>query len=36
MDCTLDRVRTIVTELRPIVLDKLGLIAAVERQTGEY
>jgi PAS domain S-box-containing protein len=36
IDTTLDRVHTIVTELRPVVLDKLGLVAAIEWQTGEF
>jgi len=35
IDHTLDRVRTIVTELRPVVLD-IGLVAAIEWQTGEF
>ena len=36
IDRTLGRVHTIVTELRPIVLDKLGLVAAIEWQTHEF
>jgi PAS domain S-box-containing protein len=36
IDRTLARVHTIVTELRPAVLDKLGLVAAIEWQTGEF
>ena len=36
IDQTLARVHTIVTELRPVVLDKLGLVAAIEWQTGEF
>ncbi len=36
IDRTLARVHTIVTELRPVVLDKLGLVAAIEWQTGEF
>ncbi|MBI4525411.1 MAG: PAS domain S-box protein [Deltaproteobacteria bacterium] len=36
VDRTLDRVHTIVTELRPAVLDKFGLVAAIEWQTGEF
>jgi PAS domain S-box-containing protein len=36
IDRTLARVQTIVTELRPVVLDKLGLVAAVEWQTREF
>jgi PAS domain S-box-containing protein len=36
IDHTLARVHNIVTELRPVVLDKLGLIAAIEWQTGEF
>ena len=36
IDRTLDRVHTIVTELRPVVLDKLGLVAAIEWQTDEF
>jgi PAS domain S-box-containing protein len=36
IDHTLDRVHTIVTELRPVVLDKIGLVAAIEWQTGEF
>jgi signal transduction histidine kinase len=35
IDCTLARVHTIVTELRPVVLD-VGLVAAIEWQTGEF
>jgi signal transduction histidine kinase len=36
IDRTLDRVHTIVTGLRPVVLDKIGLVAAIEWQTGEF
>jgi PAS domain S-box-containing protein len=36
IDHTLDRVREIVTELRPVVLDKFGLVAAIEWQTSEF
>ena len=36
IDRTVSRVRAIVTELRPVVLDKVGLIAAVEWQTREF
>jgi signal transduction histidine kinase len=36
IDRTLDTVRHIVTELRPIVLDKIGLVAAIEWQTEEF
>ncbi len=36
IDRTLARVYTIVTELRPVVLDKFGLVAAIEWQTGEF
>ena len=36
IDRTLSRVHTIVTELRPAVLDKFGLVAAIEWQTGEF
>ena len=36
IDNTLAQVRTIVTELRPVVLDKLGLIAAIEWQAREF
>jgi PAS domain S-box-containing protein len=36
IDRTLDRVHTIVTELRPVVLDKFGLVAAIEWQTDEF
>jgi PAS domain S-box-containing protein len=36
IDRTLARVHTIVTELRPAVLDKFGLVAAIEWQTGEF
>ena len=36
IDNTLARVRTIVTELRPVVLDKLGLVAAMEWQVREF
>jgi PAS domain S-box-containing protein len=36
IDSTLARVHTIVTELRPVVLDKIGLVAAIEWQTNEF
>ena len=36
IDTTLAQVRTIVTELRPVVLDKLGLIPAMEWQAREF
>jgi signal transduction histidine kinase len=36
IDRTLARVHTIVTELRPVVLDQMGLVAAIEWQTGEF
>ena len=36
IDRTLAHVHTIVAELRPVVLDKLGLVAAIEWQTGEF
>jgi len=36
IDRTLGRVHSIVTELRPIVLDKFGLIAAIEWQVTEF
>jgi signal transduction histidine kinase len=36
IDRTLARVHVIVTELRPVVLDKFGLVAAIEWQTGEF
>jgi PAS domain S-box-containing protein len=36
IDCTLAHVHTIVTELRPAVLDKLGLVAAIEWQSREF
>jgi two-component system CheB/CheR fusion protein len=36
IDRILDRVHTIVTELRPVVLDKLGLVAAMEWQAREF
>ncbi|HVO91394.1 MAG TPA: PAS domain S-box protein [Terriglobales bacterium] len=36
IDCALAHVHAIVTELRPVVLDKLGLIAAIEWQAGEF
>jgi PAS domain S-box-containing protein len=36
IDRTLGRVHTIVTGLRPAVLDKLGLVAAIEWQSGEF
>ena len=36
IDRTLARVHMIVTELRPVVLDKIGLVAAIEWQTREY
>lgn len=36
IDRTLARVHTIITGLRPAVLDKYGLVAAMEWQTGEF
>jgi PAS domain S-box-containing protein len=36
IDRTLACVHTIVTELRPVVLDKFGLVAAIEWQAGEF
>ena len=36
IDRTLARVHTIVTELRPVVLDQMGLAAAIEWQTNEF
>jgi len=36
IDRTLAHVHTIVTELRPVVLDKFGLVAAIEWQTDEF
>lgn len=36
IDRTLARLHTIVTELRPVVLDKFGLVAAIEWQTNEF
>jgi signal transduction histidine kinase len=36
IDDTLAQVRAIVTELRPVVLDKLGLIPAIEWQAREF
>ena len=36
IDTTLTQVHTIVTELRPVVLDKLGLVAAMEWQAQEF
>jgi len=36
IDSTLARVHTIVTELRPVVLDKLGLVPAIEWQAREF
>lgn len=36
IDRTLARVHIIVTELRPVVLDQMGLVAAIEWQTGEF
>jgi PAS domain S-box-containing protein len=36
IDNTLARVHSIVTELRPVVLDKLGLVAAIEWQAREF
>lgn len=36
IDNTLAQVRTIVTELRPVVLDKLGLIPAIEWRAREF
>ena len=36
IDTTLAQVRTIVAELRPVALDKLGLVAAMEWQAREF
>jgi len=36
MDATLQTVRRIATELRPQILDDLGLVAAIEWQAGEF
>jgi PAS domain S-box-containing protein len=36
IDSTLTRVHTIVTELRPIVLDKFGLVAAIDWLASEF
>ncbi len=36
VDATIQSVRRIATDLRPIVLDQLGLIAAIEWQTHEF
>jgi signal transduction histidine kinase len=36
IDRTLARVHTIVTELRPVILDKLGLVPAIEWQAREF
>jgi signal transduction histidine kinase len=36
IDNTLSRVRSIVTELHPVVLDRLGLVAAMEWQAREF
>ena len=36
IDDTLARVHKIVTELRPVVLDKVGLVAAIEWQASEF
>jgi signal transduction histidine kinase len=36
VDHSLARVRAIATELRPVVLDKLGLVAAIEWQIEEF
>jgi PAS domain S-box-containing protein len=36
VDGTMQSVRRIATELRPVVLDQLGLIAAIEWQAGEF
>ena len=36
IDRALARVHNIVTELRPVVLDKFGLVAAIEWQAGEF
>lgn len=36
IDTTLARVHSIVTELRPVILDKLGLIAAIEWQASQF
>ncbi len=35
-DSTTGRIRALCTELRPAVLDDLGLVAAIEWQTGEF
>jgi PAS domain S-box-containing protein len=36
IDHSVARMHAIVTELRPVVLDKLGLVAAIEWQAGEF
>ncbi len=36
IDTTLAHVHSIVTELRPVILDKLGLIAAIEWQASQF
>jgi signal transduction histidine kinase len=36
IDHTLARIQSIATALRPVVLDKLGLVAAIEWQAGEF
>lgn len=36
IDNTLERMHTIVTELRPVILDKFGLVAAIEWQASEF
>jgi signal transduction histidine kinase len=36
IDRTLARIQSIATALRPVVLDKLGLVAAIEWQAGEF
>lgn len=36
IDTTLARVHAIVTELRPVILDKLGLLAAIEWQASQF
>jgi PAS domain S-box-containing protein len=36
IDRTMGQVHTIVSELRPVVLDKFGLVAAIEWQTSEF
>jgi signal transduction histidine kinase len=36
IDTSLDHVQAIVTELRPVILDKLGLTAAIEWQASQF